>query len=283
MPVTPRKATTVILLRDSPSAPEVFLLKRHEQTSFMAGNYVYPGGRVDQEDRTVAIPGLNAEEAAYRISAVRELFEEAGVLLARTGTTLIRLADAVFERFAGYRSLMNEGRLAFRDVIAREGLALAVDELVPYAHWITPEARSIRFDTLFFLARMPFMQQASPDRTETTDGVWCTAQHAIDENLRGRMPLSPPTLKTLEDLSGFVALDDLFRAAAGRTINPVLPVLLTLDRVAMLVFPWDPEYEQARKGALKGPLRPGRPSVPGDRTTRLIFRDGRWLPYCRTE
>jgi hypothetical protein len=163
----------------------------------------------------------------------------------------------------------------------KENLLFALDQLHYYAHWITPEARSERFDTRFFLARYPLGQEATHDQKETTAETWLTPRKALDENLGGDVVLSPPTLKTLEDLSRFRTIEEIFHSLKQGGIPSILPVLTKISDHPLLVFPWDPEYQIFQKGQIPSPIYHGRPSQPGDNTTRLLMREGRWLPYCR--
>jgi len=303
MPVIPKMAATVILLRDKePHGFEVFLLRRHEKNSFMGGNFVYPGGRVDRDDGSTEIcsysKGITPKEAqrilggpfspeeslAYWIAAIRELFEEAGVLLAydQKGSLLqLRYRDEQ-EKFSNYRGLLQKAEIGICELAKKESLLLALDQLRYYAHWITPEARSERFDTYFFVARCPSEQEATHDQKETTTGVWIAPSEALQENLEGGTVLSPPTLKTLEDLARFKTIDEVYTSLRKAKIPTILPVLTKISSGPMLLFPWDPEYEVFRKGEIPSPMEYGRLSRPGDNTTRLLMKEGRWLPYCRT-
>jgi 8-oxo-dGTP pyrophosphatase MutT (NUDIX family) len=300
MAVIPKKAATVILLREgNPQGFEVFLLKRHEKSSFMGGNFVYPGGRVDRDDGSSEIcslcKGISPQEAhqilggsiapdesiAHWVAGIRELFEEAGVLLAydRKGNPLTIQNSIEQERFLNYRGSLQKKALSLLQLAREEKLLFALDRLYYYAHWITPEARSERFDTRFFLACHPEGQQATYDHKETTIGVWSTPQKALEENLKGEVALSPPTLKTLEDLARFKSVKEVLNSVTRDEIRPVLPVLTKVKDEALIVFPWDPEYEMFQKGELPSEIH-ARPSCPQDNTTRLILRKGCWIPYC---
>jgi 8-oxo-dGTP pyrophosphatase MutT (NUDIX family) len=298
----PKKAATVILLRDTkPQGFEIFLLKRHEKNAFMGGNFVYPGGRVDRDDGSLEIcsfcKGVTYEEAqkilrgaispeesfAHWMAGIRELFEEAGVLLAydQRGNLFQLRNKEEQEKFLYYRESLQKGRLTICEMAQKEKLLFALDQLHYYAHWITPEARSERFDTRFFLARHPVGQEASYDQKETTAGAWLAPREALDENLKGEVALSPPTLKTLEDLSRFKTIDGVFNSQNKKDIRPVLPILTKISSGPLILFPWDPEYEIFQKGEIPSPVNHGRLSQPGDNTTRLILKKGIWLPYCR--
>lgn len=281
---------------------EVFLLKRHEQNIFMGGNFVYPGGKLDVGDADEEIislsSGLSANQArqilretntdnaslAYWIAGIRELFEEAGILLAytRNGQLLSIDSDDMRQRFTLHRQALQKSEKTFIQIIREEGLTLALDKCHYYTHWITPEARNVRFDTRFFIALNVPGQEASPDAKETTEGVWLSPAEALQENLKRTVALSPPTLKTLEDLSRFNTIDDLLLALPDMEKPMVLPILLNPLADEVLIFPWDPEYEGFKNGKLTQPTVHGSPSGLSDNTTRLVLKDGRWLPYVKT-
>lgn len=304
MVAIPKNAATIILLRDKePEGLEIFLLRRHEKSSFMGGNFVYPGGRVDRDDGALEIcsfsKGMTFDEArnilggkispeesfAHWIAAIRELFEEAGVLLAYDQKeNLLQIKNrGEQEKFFNYRALLQKGEITICQMAKEEKLLCALDQLHYYAHWITPEARSERFDTRFFLAHYPLGQEASHDQKETTAGVWLTPKKALEENLNGEVFLSPPTLKTLEDLSRFKTMDDVFHSLKSRDIHPILPILTKISDNPLIIFPWDPEYDLFQKGEISSSINHGRPSRPDDNTTRLILKEGRWHPYCRNK
>ncbi len=302
MSAIPKKAVTVILLRDKkPEGFEVFLLKRHEKSSFMGGNYVYPGGRVDRDDGSLdtcgLCKGLTSDEAsrilaasfspeesmAHWIAAIRELFEEAGILFAYTakGNAIDFSSSADQERFLHYRHALQKGEMTICQVAQEENILFAVDQLCYYAHWITPEAHTYRFDTRFFIARHPEGQVASHDMKETIAGTWITPHGALDENLHGEIALAPPTVKTLEDLSRFQSIDQVFESLKRNAIKPILPFLTTISGDTFILFPWDADYENFVRGEIPASIDHGRPSLPTDNTTRVVLRNGHWLPHCR--
>jgi 8-oxo-dGTP pyrophosphatase MutT (NUDIX family) len=302
MTVVPKKAATVILLRNiEPGGFDVFLLKRHTKSSFMGGNYVYPGGRVDRNDGSSEIyslcKGINFEEAqkilgetfspeesfGHWVAAIRELFEEAGVLLAydQKGNLFQVRNREEREKFLHYRKLLQECKTNISEIAQKEDLLFALDQLHYYAHWITPVARSERFDTRFFIALYPLGQEASHDQRETTAGIWITPKKALEENLKGDVILSPPTLKTLEDLSRFESIEDIFHSLKREEIEPILPVLTKISNAPLIIFPWDPEYVLFKSGEIPPSINHGRPSQPGDNTTRVLMVENRWIPYSR--
>lgn len=259
--VVMRPAATVIVLRDSPGGPEIFMVRRHEGTAFMGGAYVFPGGRVDAADFEAA---SGDEALAFRLAALRELFEEAGVLLARADAGFATIDDAdAQERFRAYRTEVHAGRLTLADLAAREGLRLAPDALVPFAHWVTPPVDARRFDTRFFVARVPPGQTPVHDETETTHSVWVTAADAIARAARDEILLPPPTWTTLRELEPFATVDAALAWAAARTIARREPLYRERDGERMLLLPGDPD-------------NPARWHEPMAHETRFVHSGGRW-------
>src|SRR5215472_17813233 len=187
--VTPRPASTVLLLRDSAarSEVEVFMMVRHYEIDFNSGALVFPGGSVEKGDNEIiARPelytggeGLDAAALSFRIAAIRETFEESGILLARPkGSTALVDAKRAGEIAAAHRTELNEGKITFLKVLTDNGMVLALEELIPYAHWITPEGMAKRFDTWFFLAAAPPDQLGAHDGKESTDSIWVSPREA---------------------------------------------------------------------------------------------------------
>ena len=288
MKQTLRDAATVILLRDRAGGPyEVFLMRRHRNQAFMGGAYVFPGGRLDEADAdpelAACIGGLCAADAKHLIqetdlpeatalglfvAAIRETFEEAGVLLARDarGSVVDLSAPETAARFAAYRLELHEGRLTLSELVRREGLLFAPDLLVPYSHWITPEIETRRFDTRFFLAKLPEGQVPVHDRMELTESLWLTPAFALAEHAAGRIVLMPPTLKTIEELLSFSNTGQLFDAARSQRIRTILPEAFRTADGFGIRLPHDSEYTLA---ACKQLPYPGG-------STRIVMEDGIW-------
>jgi len=212
-----RDGATVALLRDTEGGFEVFMLKRSTEAVFSPGAHVFPGGRVDEEDHVDAATewcapvGTPTEiRLAYYVAALREAFEEAGLLLAYDANgALVRFDDPdAVERYSLHRKAVHAGEASIAAVCAREALTLAIDRLVPFAHWITPEGAPRRFDTRFFAARAPEGQEPSADGYETTSGVWVTPANMLAANDAGAVELILPTRRTLELLATFRSVDD---------------------------------------------------------------------------
>lgn len=284
----PLDSATVILTRDSNQGPfKILLMRRHRNQDFMGGAFVFPGGRLDSgdcdPDLTSYANGFTAAEASRQLqapdlpgekalglffAALRETFEEAGVLLARDPSgQLVDLAEGeAAGRFAEYRLRLHQNRLSLRELAERERLQYALDLLIPYAHWITPEIESKRFSTRFFLARQPSEQLSSHDTIEMTKSQWISPSEAIEQQRAGQMLLMPPTLKTLEELSEFESLEELFRAARSRQIRTILPEPFRLENGFGVRLPHDPEYGIE---AYKQDPRPGE-------TSRIVMSNGSW-------
>jgi 8-oxo-dGTP pyrophosphatase MutT (NUDIX family) len=277
----PRPASTVVVLRDSPAGPEAFMVRRHEGTPFMGGAHVFPGGRVDEADRDAdeswcdgighAVARLTelaaADALAYHVAAARELFEEAGVLLARDAAgRVVSLAGAAdHARFKQYRGDVHGRRLTMRALAERERLRLALDTLVLFAHWVTPPIDTRQFDTRFFVARVPPEQSPAHDETETTHGAWLTPARAIAASERGEIVLPPPTWTTLRELEGFETVDRALAWAGARRVVRRQPALVHENGVRTLLLPGDPAH-------------PDPPTGETTSETRFVFVDRRWRP-----
>ncbi len=231
--VTPRLASAVVLAREATSGGiEVFMVRRHLRSEFVPDAFVFPGGTVKPNDADVertpslcapAGDGPTALGTGFRIAALRECFEEAGVLLSRRGSAPLAISPADVARFSAYREALTRDTLTLAELAAREQLAFSTDELLHWAHWITPTTFPKRFDTHFFLARMPAAQEATYDHMETTDGVWVTPEEALARFERGEFPLVFATihqLQALQELSSIAAAWERFGAAPPRTIMP---------------------------------------------------------------
>jgi 8-oxo-dGTP pyrophosphatase MutT (NUDIX family) len=275
----PRPAATVVVLRDGPAGPEVFMVRRHEGTAFMGGAHVFPGGRVDAADGDAdeawcdgvdhavrQLDGLPRGEAlAYHVAAARELFEEAGVLLGRhaDGDFVSLAAAADHDRLRQDRARVHDGATTLRAVIARERLRLALDSLVLFAHWVTPPIDSRQFDTRFFMTRVPPQQTPAHDDTETTHSLWVRPADAIAQAARDEIVLPPPTWSTLRELEPFESVTAALAWARRRTVVRRMPKAIEQDGHRMLLLPGDPLH----------------PDPAGDEPpleTRFALIDGRW-------
>ena len=263
-PAPPRPSATVVLAREGAGAAEFFLVHRHARAAFGA-SYVFPGGLVDPGDceaeafsRELSAEaanrclGLAAGGLDYYCAAIRELFEETGVLLARdAGGAMAAGASIATAELEAARAALNAGSLRWADFLRERELGLAADALQYFAWWITPRTRPKRFSTRFFLASLPEGQAAAHDGRELTDSRWMTAADALAAHEAGTLVLPPPTRATLADLAGCGTLDELFDWASGRRqagVPRILPVIVSSGGRESVLMPGHPDYAAAADG-----------------------------------
>lgn len=237
-PVDPRPASTVILLRDTAAGPEVYLLRRQRTMAFAAGMTVFPGGRVDAGDASVAdswagpSPEWFADRmgcpvdsaAAYVAAAVRETFEESGVLLAGPSTSSV-VGDTTRADWEADRVALEAGELRFADFLHRRGLVLRADLLGAWAHWITPEFEPRRYDTRFFVAALPAGQVTRDVTSESDQVAWMRPADAVAAVDAGELLMLPPTYVCCRDLAPYGDVAAVLDAAGDREIRTVLPTV----------------------------------------------------------
>lgn len=259
-PVVPAPAATLVLLRDRAAGGfEVLLMQRHQQSKFAAGDFVFPGGKLEADDnpadaarwctgldlagaaRTLGLEQAPATALAYWIGAIRETFEESGVLLATTGDGApARLTPA---QIADYRRAIQADNRAFWSMIRSERLRLATDALVYFAHWITPEGLPLRFDTRFFAAAMPAGQDAVGDDHEMVSLRWLAPREALDAHQRGELSLRNPTVKNLMLFDGAASAADALARLRGREVVTIRPrVFFDAQGRRHVLNPGDPGY-----------------------------------------
>jgi 8-oxo-dGTP pyrophosphatase MutT (NUDIX family) len=259
------------------------MVRRHEGTSSFSGAHVFPGGRVDESDADAGDAGwcdgldhaerqladLSPREAvAYHIAAIRELFEEAGVLLARDRRgAFVALASAGdHDRFEHHRLDVHAHRRTLRDIVEHEAARLALDALILHAHWVTPSVDGARrFDTRFFVTRVPPFQTPAHDETETTESGWITAAAAIDAAERRDIVLPPPTWTTLREVEHFRTVEEVVEWSRLRRVQRREPKLFHRDGARVLLVPGDPGNSAGAEDCM--------PSE-----TRFVWADGRWHP-----
>ena len=260
----PVPAATVILIRDGARSPEVLLIERHARSEFLPDMYVFPGGRVEKNDAELArhmtgIGGARASELlngidpelalAFFAAAIRETFEESGILLARRRGEEALVGPDVAEALAPHRLAVQGGDESFAELIRAAELELAADCLAVHAHWITPVMVPRRFDTIFFSAFAPPGQLAAHDGIESTDHVWIRPEDALSQAAAGERQIIFPTLCNLETLSGFSEAHAALRASVERPVVPVLPELLEREGRRVLVIPPEAGYARTEQDA----------------------------------
>jgi 8-oxo-dGTP pyrophosphatase MutT (NUDIX family) len=259
-------AATVLLLRESGAGVEVLLTKRAAGLSFMAGLWVFPGGRMEPSDQTPEILARIAADAplagklalrtvhgqplgletvlGLQVAACRETFEEAGVLLGRprSGGSC---PPAQIARLAARRQEAASAD-GFVRLLVEEDLLLDIEPLTYWSHWITPASEKKRFDTHFFAVQVPDDQEASVDRSELTHHAWLSRDEVLERTRNGEMLIAPPTIACLEDVwqshARHGSVGAMLRAERSRPVPPVLPKFVEIDGMRHVVLPWDPEY-----------------------------------------
>ncbi len=274
----PRMAATVVLMRQAASDLEVFLLQRHRASDVLGGLYVFPGGKVDGADATAATQALldqplatlqqalnepdlpPATAASLYVAALREAFEECGVLLAHN-------AQGGPVNPAEVAARVRDGE-AFGSALAQLGLRLHTRAMHPWSRWITPRMPSLemnkRFDTRFFVAAVPADQTARHDDFETTASVWLSPRAALARYWDGELQLAPPQVMTLAHLAAHTQVDSVLATARHQPPVGVLPAPFDQDGQRVICYPGDPRHPVAQR-AWPGP-------------TRLVFRHRRFEP-----
>lgn len=268
-----RPAATVVMLRDGPGGLEVFLLQRHGLSDVLGGAYVFPGGKVDAADAELdahahldqPLQALHAslgeddlaprDAAGLYVAALREAFEESGVLFAQGTPDVARAA-----------ALLREGH-TFDAMLAALALRLDTRSLLPWSRWITPRAPSVmnkRFDTRFFVAAMPPGQTARHDERETTRSAWLAPRAALHQYRDGHIELAPPQIMSLAHLARHASVREVLDAARARRPPVIQPEPLQHEDGRMICYPGD-AHHPVRERALPGP-------------TRLVYRNKRFEP-----
>ncbi len=266
-----RDAATVLVVRDGPRGPEVFMVKRAAAVRFMGGAYVFPGGRVDAEDAAPDVPcDLDAAACAARlaadepakaralhVAALRECVEESGIVLAAG-----EVRDGAGARLRA--ALEGGARPSLASLLAREGLTLACSALMPWSRWVTPRQETKRFDARFFLARAPeSAASAVHDGGETVASEWLRPADAVARALAGEIVLAPPTWRTLAEIASATSVASLLTEQRAPVL-PLEPVVRPFEDTLAVLLPDDREHPRAV--SVQGPSLP----------TRFIYRDGTW-------
>ena len=277
-----RDAATVMLVRDGDDGRmQVFMLRRNLNSDFIGGAYVFPGGAVDEADRHAdleavcagrsddgasALLGIDRGGLAYWVAAVRECFEEAGVLLAYgpDGEVMSFADEATAHRFHEHRQAVDTGGKRLLEVCDIEGLQLAVDRIHYFSHWITPVGPPRRYDTRFFVAAAPPEQVPLHDDRETIANLWVSPAEALARHEAGELDLIFPTIKNLEAIARFDKSVELLDAAAAVEHVPTILPRITADAHGVrILLPGDPGYDEAADAPpVTGIPMPGRPGGP---------------------
>ena len=254
-PVTPKRAATVMLLKDTGTGPAVHMLRRRASMAFAGGAYAYPGGGVDprDDDHQVRWAGptrawwadrLGVDETtaqAIVCAAVRETYEEAGVLLAGPAPDSV-VGDTTGADWEADRAALVARDLSFAEFLDRRGLVLRSDLLGAWTRWITPEFEARRYDTWFFVAALPEGQRTRNASTEADRTVWIAPGEAAAGYDKGELLMMPPTIATLRQLTAYENAAQALAAAPGRDLTPVLATARLVDGEIVLSWPGHDEF-----------------------------------------
>jgi len=251
-----RPAATVILMREGTETFEIFMVKRSIKSSF-GSLYVFPGGTLDVEDSLPEMyqhcDSLSDDQAssklalqqnglAYWVACIRECFEEAGILLTNKSDTLLQ--DS--KKLDAYRQQLNSKEITFYEICKENNLQLRANNIVPFAHWVTPDIEPKRFDTRFFLAKVHSEQLGVHDGFELTESFWISPAKALEQFHKGEMNMVMPTIKSLEDLAKFSSREEAFnnfKDLEDGAITPILPKFIKKDGAWIGFLPGDDEYD----------------------------------------
>jgi 8-oxo-dGTP pyrophosphatase MutT (NUDIX family) len=262
-PAEPRHAATVVLMRDGESGPEVYLLRRSATLAFAAGAFVFPGGSVDSRDTEIEdtfwvgppprewAKTLTADEPTAKAlvcAAVRETFEESGVLLAGPDAHSV-VADTSADDWETDRQALLDRSLSLAELLRRRELVLRADLLRAWAHWLTPEIEPKRFDTRFFVAALPTGQRTRHVGGEADRVAWMRPVDALAGSEAGEMMLMPPTIAQLTDVSTYPTVAAVLDGGNGRSVERILPkLILDADDRLRFLMPTDPDYPREPVG-----------------------------------
>ncbi|MBK7501225.1 MAG: NUDIX hydrolase [Polaromonas sp.] len=270
-----RDAASIVLLRDHADGLQVFLMKRHGLSDVLGGAYVFPGGKVDEADAQLdaaqyfdqdssALPAALDEieltpnqASALFVAALRESFEESGVLFA---------AQATGEQIQAATALHQEG-LPFKQILQQLALRLQTQNIVPWSRWITPKMSSVshkRFDTRFFIAALPANQTASSANHETTESIWLSPREALTSYWNKEISLAPPQIMSLVHLARHDSVASIMQQAKQTPVPLIEPQPYNMDGTRVICYPGDAQHPIPTR-ALPGP-------------TRLCYRNNRFEP-----
>lgn len=241
-PATPRPAATIVLLRDGAGGPEALLMRRHRSSGFVPGAWVFPGGRVDAADsgpalfeRIRGVSGRQEPEGAFWTAALRELFEETGVLLAQDAQGAWAGDAGTDRRLARFRSGLMDETTSLLELLEELDLTLVADDVVHIAHWVTPVVEARRYDTHFFAAALPEGRTVAADPREMTEAAWLSPAEALARFERGELPMVFPTVKTLDALRGYDSVEHALTSLRHRKVPRILPRLVRTETGVAIV------------------------------------------------
>jgi 8-oxo-dGTP pyrophosphatase MutT (NUDIX family) len=255
-PVPSKPASTLLFVRDGARGLEVFMVERHHQIDFASGALVFPGGKVNQEDKAHEIrafcdgvDGFDDYTLGMQVAAIREGFEECGLLLARMEGNPTLLNAGQLKKLDQYRTQIHKKKISLLEFLEKENLRLACDRLQLFSHWITPEFLPKRFDTFFYLAQAPEDQVGLHDGYESVDSFWISAKEALNDAKTGKRTVIFPTRVNLYQLGKHKTVQEAVTNVTSDPSYPVCPTLCRKGAKVLLTIP-----EEAGYGKIAEPL-----------------------------
>ena len=249
-------ASTVLVIRDGLDDIEVFMVVRHHQIDFASGALVFPGGKVDESDlnpeirrHIVTETEISDEELSYKIAGIRECYEEANVLFAYEQNEKEIISSERLEKLAKWREEFNNKKGSMFDFAVKENIKFNLDNLILFAHWITPEMMPKRFDTYFYLAEAPKDHIGKHDGKESVDSIWISPKQALEDCLTKKRTIIFPTKMNLEKLSKFRTVKEALDEVKKETVFTVEPKIEKNEDGVFLTIP-----EEAGYGLIKEPI-----------------------------
>lgn len=251
-PSTPVAAATILMLRNTPSGLQVFMVVRHHQIDFVGGALVFPGGKINAGDgkvraRCTGVDQIDDSQLAIQVGAIREAFEECGILLARPAGSDALIDGKRLKSLDHYRVPLAKDEVELAEFLDKEDLILACELLQPFSHWVTPEMMPKRFDTYFYLAAAPEDHLAIHDGHESVDSVWMSPVEALDGSQSGKYTIIFPTRLNIDMLSSSKTVEAAIKDAMGRKIVTVTPWTEKRDDATYLCIPKEAGYRNSEE------------------------------------
>ena len=254
-------AATILLFRDSPEGPKVLMVKRSKRPPF-ENLYVFPGGKVDDTDQGSEVASfcknMTDEEASFQlniksgglvywIAAIRESFEEVGILMAESASKKVGEDDSFNTLLESYRKKLNAGDILLHEILSKEDLYLSLENMSPLSHWITPKTERKRYTTRFFIGAVPENQEAVHDGAEAVHSLWIRPEEALRQQEKGKLPMIMPTIANLRQICGFSSTDTLLQekfAIDPKSIPAIEPKLFKKAGKWVGLLPGEPGYDK---------------------------------------
>ncbi len=250
-------ASTVLIIRNGKTGLEVFMVVRNHEIDFASGALVFPGGKVDKNDYDEKLKNLSYideenefENLPFKIAAIRESFEEANVLFANDNTSNSLVSINRLKNLNKWRQKFNNNTASMIEFASMEGLSFSTKNLIPFAHWITPEKMPKRFDTRFYIAEAPKDHEGEHDGSESIDSIWISPQQALEDCYSNKRTIIFPTRLNLEKLSKSSSVEEALDRARNSKIVTVMPSISKIEGKAFLTIP-----DNAGYGLIREPLK----------------------------